>query len=202
MKSKKFYVVNALDAFNKGWLSVNLNRGDSVVIPCGTSLELNGDTYTITNGFYKGESLRSNYQSFHFLNSLKSELPKVKVINKIYLNQRNRTITTNLGITYSLVDSFLPIFQKGTYTIECPKYPHIKKTKRAYLNEKLEGSRFAETWFEITHPFLKEGYYLHLGRVSEGCLTVSIKNNTWNKIYTGLIFNQYSDQKIADLEVL
>ncbi|MDP3043181.1 MAG: hypothetical protein Q8N21_02150 [bacterium] len=84
-------------------------------------------------------------------------------------------------------------WKKGLYDIEIPDYPHLGGSR--YKNE----AKWAKTWFRIGH---KRERYLHTGRVSLGCITITDVKN-WDEIYNKLIKARKGDFiSVGALEVV
>ncbi len=132
----------------------------------------------------KKTRLKSNYK-------YKSACYVEYIYKEVVENENNIFIIGNVKIkgissvfkAFSLYKKRLP---EGEYYLEIPDEPHPGGSKY----EKI--SLFAKSWFRIKFPAKpKSAYYLHMGRESDGYITVYIPNvnptNTWTKIYNHLV---------------
>lgn len=88
----------------------------------------------------------------------------------------------------------------GIYNILIPKFPHTKKCKKIYLDENNNGTRFAETWFQIDYD--KRNNFIHFGKISDGCITVNDSGSNWTKFYMFLMNNSRKGNIISQLEII
>ncbi len=84
-------------------------------------------------------------------------------------------------------DSGNPV-SKGRHDLELPDAPY--KGGEYYMSR----SSRAKSWFLIGHGLLGDGAgrYLHPGRISAGCVTVTDVEN-WNRLYRYLIPSRKGD---------
>jgi hypothetical protein len=71
----------------------------------------------------------------------------------------------------------------GTYSLMAPDYPHTGEYSRFYRPDRTKG-QFDLVWFPIEYG--DNSRYLHMGHVSEGCLTVT-HINKWETLYHKII---------------
>ena len=88
-------------------------------------------------------------------------------------------------------DKPLPV---GTYNIMAPDYPHSGSYSRFYRQDRMTG-QFDLVWFPI--EFEENTRYLHMGHISDGCVTVTNINN-WESLYHKIIHSR-SDGNITDI---
>ena len=105
----------------------------------------------------------------------------------------SRKIFTLKGRNYEADDDTDTPWQKGTYDIEIPDYPH--ELGKKYLNQ----SKRALTWFRIGHSGER---YLHTGSISAGCITI-VEVSRWMEVYNELINARKGDfMSVGVLEVI
>lgn len=198
-------LVNVIDSFHRGWVNIDLVGKPQVWLPYGTTFGfIENNSLMVLDGYYRGYLLDRKYldntASFgdEYLLTNESIRISYKIGSEVLVFPNNRYII--------LAQSEKIDLKEGLYNIGLPRFPHTKICKKDYLNEAIGGSRFAETWFEII-PLLGRGgsgFFIHSGEISEGCFTVSIKNNKpriWNDIYFSLILNRLHHGVVADLLV-
>lgn len=198
-------IINVLNKFDRGWAEVNLLDGGRVLLPYGTTFGfIQDDLLMVLDGHYKGDSIKLTKESY-LLQSLGYQ--QVLTNNQITIkyNLEDNRIVFQDGNSYVLVRSSQRILSPGNYKLELPRFPHRELCKSIYLDESIGGSRFAETWFEIVPAQGKRiGSFLHYGKISEGCLTISMKENPkniWTDIYFSLITNRVQSNFVANLIV-
>jgi hypothetical protein len=163
---------------NNGWLLVRILNGEAISLPAFLKVKSlyyknNREYFEILEGHYKGKtaSVKLKGEKSYLLPSVKHEPP---VHLKYSISKRKLIIGKD---KYSAADDEDTPWEKGFYDIEMPDYPHPKG------NEYEEKAERAKTWFRIGH---KGTRYLHTGKFSSGCITITdIKK--WDEIYDKLI---------------
>lgn len=185
----KYQLVNINDGFHKGWLKVKFFDQSIKIIPQGLIVfsTQHSDLYLISEGIYKGQKafIHKKYLAKYSEKFENLEL-KIDIIKKkIYL----RTLE------YDVILNQLSMFNNKIMLL-IPDYPH-ERIPSYYTNEKLGGSKFAETWFNLSNSnnqFIKTDKYFHFGNYSNGCITFPYTKqpqaSKWNHIYQTLIKNR------------
>ena len=94
------------------------------------------------------------------------------------------------------------------YIILIPAFKQSTKVSPDYINEKLGGSRFSETWFQFVPSHDQNMYssesYIHFGKFSKGCITYLFRSNTksdWETLYMKLITSRLDKLSLGTLIV-
>ena len=181
--------ISYVDETSDGWLIVKINGGN-YSIPMGLKVKLTEERdgrihFVIQEGAYKGKnaSVRSGpYFTEHRLTLSGAEL----VFDLI----TERLTISGLGSFNAITHSSNPI-PKGNHNIELPDAPHhLGNLYTSY-------SQYATTWFRIGNSGDR---YLHPGRVSAGCITVTDLDE-WTNIYEYLIYRRSNDYDVGRLTV-
>ena len=199
----------------KGWIKGKLvnkdgSDGDEIPLPYGLMVEhykteldkrkssqhSGKEYFKILEGKYKGKKARllipKNKKTRLKSNFKYKSACKIDYVYKNIVNNGKDDFVTGVvkinGIAasfkaFSLNEERLPV---GEYCIEIPDEPHPK----GVTYEKY--SLFSKSWFRIKYPAKPESaYYLHLGRASDGCITVYAPDvnppDTWTKIYNQIV---------------
>lgn len=177
-----------------GWLRVRIE--DSKIIeslPAYLKVRIDDtdnkrEYFTILEGMHRGKRasvmLRKD-GSTQFISNIQHET----IVYATY--SISKKIFTLKGKKYKTTDYQGAHWGKGLYDIEIPDAPH-----RGGLYYNIEK---ATTWFRIGHTGDK---YLHTGRISLGCITIT-ENNRWVEIYNTLIKARKDDFiSVGVLEVI
>jgi hypothetical protein len=78
---------------------------------------------------------------------------------------------------------------RGKHDIEIPDFQHTEYGERY--------GRFGTTWFRIGHSGDR---YLHPGRVSAGCVTIT-QYNEWPNIWLYLINSRKDARSVGEIEI-
>ena len=106
-------------------------------------------------------------------------------------SKKNQTLTLDINgvkTDYLIIMSNEDPIPNGKYDLEIPYEPH-----HLYGEPYENFSLYAKTWFRIGHTGDR---YLHLGKVSKGCITVRAGDNkpgAWDEIYRRLIVSRMGD---------
>lgn len=166
--------IKAADA--NGWLTVRYGNG-STYPPLPQGLEVNfirteggRDVFTIAEGLGSGReaSVTRPASGSYLLDSF----PRLQGITCTFDLSAQQLTVAGLGTFSAITDPGNPV-PRGTHALEIPYEVH--GLGRGYLNQ----SRYATTWFRIGHSGDR---FLHPGRVSAGCTTVTDVGN-WTRIY-------------------
>lgn len=180
---------------NTGWLRVKLDAGGKIVaLPQYIKVKYierrNGrDYFTIEEGVYKGKdasvSQKSGNQSW-----LGKPLPAYSSAANLVFKKREGKLVTPIGVIAATTDSSNPI-SNGRHPIQLPDFPH--DLGRSYVGRASK----AMTWFYLgTGNAIpgKNDRYLHPGRISAGCVTVTDVSK-WDSLYKKLILSRASGGK-------
>lgn len=169
-----------------GWLKVELKKDKSIVnLPTFLQVKTEGiigkrEHFTILEGEYRGESatvklLPDGSSQF---TSIVEYAPMSSAEYSI-----SRKIFTLDGKEYKATDHPDTPWKKGFYDIEIPSSP--KKLGQIYLDR----ARFAKVWFLIGHTGER---FLHSGRVSLGCMTIT-EVEKWDGLCETLLKSRKGD---------
>lgn len=114
------------------------------------------------------------------LDSLDSENPP-------YLKYKE---TNKTSPYYKQLRKAVPL-PKGTYKIITPSAPHLGDNTDFYRTDPggYPGLRYDRVWFQIENPATYNSNYVHVGNLSEGCVTMYTLP-MWNVLYKYLISNR------------
>lgn len=108
------------------------------------------------------------------------------------------TLNTDLG-DITIRNGFTPI-APGIYRILVPPNPHDKSMTEFYRTHIEPSLKSDQVWFPI--EFGDNSRFIHLGNISEGCVTV-MDLNKWNAVYKALISQRTPDGRyVGQLTVL
>ena len=154
------------------------------------SIERGREHLTILEGPYRGQTasikLKDNGDSY-----LSTDIQHKSMARLKYSISKRKLITDK--DEYQATDHPDSPWKKGLYDIEIPDYPHA-------LGGRYEDSAVrAKTWFRIGHEGER---YLHTGRVSLGCITITEVKH-WDEIYNKLIKARKGDSiSVGVLEIV
>jgi hypothetical protein len=125
-------------------------------------------------------------------------------IKKVYLNQLFSKLTFEGKEASVTLDSDLefddPVdkirkrskpLPSGTYKILTPEHPHNSNMTSFYVTSP-DGDRnlkYHTVWFALEYKPTKNSNFIHVGNLSEGCVTV-YQLSMWNPLYLYLISNR------------
>ncbi|MDX4956424.1 hypothetical protein [Delftia acidovorans] len=213
----KFFYVNKVPA--SGWLSVALkSSGTWVPLLEYTKLQIteishNRVYFQILDGGQKnkiaslGENNAKEYLGSNAPKQAGAQvIVKYGAIDDLYSRARGEkykqqtgtlivdgisalvTLNTDLGAV-TIEGGFTPI-RPGIYKILVPPNPHDKNMTEFYRAQVEPSLRSDQVWFPI--EFGDNSRFIHLGNISEGCVTV-MDFNKWNAIYKALISHRTPD---------
>ena len=192
-------IVYVDEVFPDGWLRIRMDIGN-LYIPEGTKLKLieekNGRQYfVILEGKFRGKkgsviakkNLFGLVKSSYLTTKNRRKGPAKLIFNK----DSKKLFIKGLGKFNAFTDPDNPI-SNGSYVLEIPDEPHsiYGSIYRSYSN-------YSNTWFRIGRSGDR---YLHCGRVSAGCLTVT-ELTKWTKIYKHLRYCRSIDGVIGIVTV-
>lgn len=175
---------------DSGWLRVKLEPSGTIVplpqyIKVSFSERRSGrDHFKIEEGVYKDKtasvSQRSGSSSW-----LGKPRPVYKKEVSLTFKKGEGNLTTPIGTLKAITDSGNPI-PNGVYPIQLPDFPHDLGS--GYVSQASK----AMTWFYLGTGNAKPNdndRYLHPGRVSAGCITVT-QVSQWDSLYAVLILSR------------
>ncbi|OGC04670.1 hypothetical protein A2276_01675 [candidate division WOR-1 bacterium RIFOXYA12_FULL_43_27] len=182
------------DVKSKGWLKVKLENKEVIALPQLLKVELlrvedNREYFVVLEGAFKRKNANVclNEEGKSYLSRKGAHRGSAK----LFLDQNAGKLTVlGLGTYNAVVDKNDPI-PFGKYDLEIPSEPH--DLGRYYL----EYSRYAKTWFRISH---KGARFLHVGSRSAGCITVTDKAK-WTEIYAFLIKSRKDAYNVGEVIV-
>ena len=181
------------DVWPNGWLRVKLDNGKIWPLPQLLKVEISKiekgrEYFNILEGRFRGRkaSVRLGEDGTSYLSRKGKHRGPVKLI----LDQKAKKLTiSGLGIYNAIVqESSIP---SGQYDLEIPSVPH--KLGEYYM----KFSKYAKTWFRTGHQGSR---FLHVGRRSEGCITVTDKKK-WTEIYDFLIRGRKDTISVGEMLV-
>jgi hypothetical protein len=182
------------NADGKGWLMTKVDGVGEWSLPQflkvnHTSRTGGRDKFTILEGKFKDKtgSVKQKSATESYLQSGMTYKEAAKV--KFNKTSGKLDFGSTTGIA-AITDTGNPL-PDGTHDIEIPDEPHPGGA--GYESE----ATFAKTWFRIGHSGDR---YIHTGRVSAGCATVTDRAN-WDNIYNYLINSRADDQSVGKIEV-
>lgn len=184
-----------LNRSESGWYGCSLEDGTPILLCYSTIVTKENGIYRVMEGKYKGRIIKPKDSSIFEKTNLDTNVRCC-----IYDQMNNFLYLPNSEVYKTVPQIFIP---RGDYFIGLPIYPNLRLTKREYKDELRGGSRFATTWFplfdnnkKITH------YYLHLGKISHGCITVefSFHGKDWSKIFLYLLSNRLPEGFLMKLK--
>lgn len=178
-----------------GWLRVKLEPSGSIV-PLPQYLKVTflerrsgRDHFKVDEGVYKDKiasvSQRSGSSSW-----LGKPRPGYKKEVSLTFKKSEGNLTTPIGTFKAITAPENPI-PNGVYPIQLPDFPHDLGNLYVSLASK------AMTWFYLGTGNAKPGdndRYLHPGRVSAGCVTVT-EVSKWDSLYAVLILSRATGGK-------
>lgn len=179
-----------------GWLKVELKKDKSIVnLPTFLQVKIEGvvgkrEYFKILEGAYRGESATvkllpdGSSQFTSITEYAPMAFAKYSISKKIFIFE---------GKEYSATDHPDTPWKKGIYDIEIPSCP--KKLGERYLDR----AKFAKVWFLIGHAGER---FLHPGKVSLGCMTITdIKK--WDSLCETLLKSRKGDfMSVGVVEVI
>jgi hypothetical protein len=187
-----------IDGDSTGWLQVRRATGAVIALPEYLKVEFlerkkDPRTNEIRDYFKILEGRESNNkasvkQKPNGQSWLKKGNPGYRSAASVTFNIATGEVTyaggNALGAT---TDSSNPV-STGIHDLELPDAPH--RGGEYYMARSIR----AKTWFLIGHGLLGDGAgrYLHPGRISAGCVTVTDVEN-WNRLYQYLILSRKGD---------
>jgi len=185
-----------------GWLRVRLESSGTIV-PLPQYLKVlfderrsRRDYFEIKEGSHKGKQA-SVLQRSQTASWLGHPLPNYRAAVNLVFKKSEGTLTTPNGKLTAITDETNQI-PNGTYPIQIPDFPH--SIGRPYLS----STSKAMTWFYLGIGNAVPGQgdrYLHPGRVSAGCVTVTDLTK-WDALYSVLILSRtYGGKNVGTLTV-
>ena len=170
-----------------GWIRVK--RDDSaqeISLPEYLQVELmqhrlGRDYFKISEGVERGQKCSVKQ------GNLKSGVPDYQTSASVTFSLSKQLLTYSSGMVMAITDTSNPV-PVGSYPIQIPDFPH------PLGNNYLHKTDYAMSWFYLGYGKAVSGSkdrYLHPGRVSEGCVTVSPAG--WTQLYKYLITSRSGD---------
>lgn len=183
-----------------GWLRVKKNSGVEIALPEYLKVKLIEskkdpgtnqvrDYFQVLEGREKGTTAsvrqKPNGESW-----LAKGNPGYRGPALVTFNITTGVVTFPGGTALTATTDVMNPVPLGLHDLELPDAPH--QGGAAYVS----ASSRAKTWFLIGHGLLGEGQgrYLHPGRISAGCVTVTQVAN-WNNLYMYLILSRKGDDR-------
>jgi hypothetical protein len=193
-------------ATGDGWLLVNAG-GSPASVPAHAGVSFvkteNGrDFFTVLEGVLKGQSCDTKTG---FLAATNPHLPAARVVCELTTpveidgQKFDRSVTVfyrstpggsekKEGPFPAKVDPQNPL-PKGTYPLEIQDFPHASNPSYG---------EFRTVWFRIGRSGDK---YLHVGRVSAGCVTCAAQGDNWARVYGRLSVARLDEHTVGTLEM-
>lgn len=181
------------DVRPNGWLRVKFDNGDVYPLPQMLKVEIikiekGREYFNILEGRFRGRKASVGLEDDKSHLSRKGEH---RGPARLVFNQKAEKLTIDgLEIYNADMDENNPL-PPDRYDLEIPYELHPKGAP--YLSY----SKYAKTWFRIVHEGKR---FLHVGRVSAGCITV-IEKNKWTEIYNFLIRSRKDTVSVGEVIV-
>jgi len=181
------------DVWPNGWLRVKFDNGDIYPLPQMLKVEIikiekGREYFNILEGRFRGCKASVGLEDGKSHLSRKGEH---KGPARLVFDQKAEKLAIDgLGKYNADMDENNPL-PPGRYDLEIPYELHPKGAP--YLS----SSKYAKTWFRIGH---KGKRFLHVGRISAGCITV-IEKNKWTEIYNFLIRSRKDNISVGEVIV-
>ncbi len=183
-----------------GWLQVKFDDS-GMVWPIPEYLkvsvtESNGrENFTILEGRFMDRTAsvkRKGWQFFDWDGSyFESGIPHKQAAEMTFFRKSEKLEITGLGTFKAITQPDNPV-PLGTSDLEIPYEPH--RLGLSYIKK----AQYAKTWFRVGHSGDR---FLHCGRVSAGCITVT-EYEKWDLIYNHLILARKDAYSIGTVKVL
>eukprot|EP01027_Heterolobosea_sp_BB2_P006966 GEZU01010430.1.p1 GENE.GEZU01010430.1~~GEZU01010430.1.p1 ORF type:complete len:212 (+),score=13.04 GEZU01010430.1:74-709(+) len=176
-----------------GWLLVRRNSGGIVALPWQLKVDSSGvsdgrERFVVKEGKYIGQAMSVSVPPKG--GSYLTTSPVRKGPAQVTFSIKNKKLTVaGLGSYAAFTDPSNPI-EKGTYNLWIPDFPHG-------LGSKYSASA-GSIWFLIGDYYDR---YLHPGKVSQGCVTVTDTGN-WEKIAKFLMVSRKDDRSVGVITVV
>lgn len=190
--------IRYVSATENGWLLVRGENGaDDFSLPLQLKVEVTKideerEYFTVLEGPLRGQNgsarLRNGVSSLS-----PSPVRRDTAIELIYHDASNRLQVPELGLFVVAEPPVNPYPIGQVFRIEIPDFPHAGGRKYE------KQATFATTWFRIDDPKVPDRY-LHTGRASAGCSTVT-ERKRWDEIYLFLINRRIDDRFVATVRV-
>ncbi|MDR0807380.1 MAG: hypothetical protein LBN41_11715 [Enterobacteriaceae bacterium] len=127
-----------------------------------------------------------------------------QLVSILNFNGDTAKITLDSDIDYEETNSNSPYFRKvrhssplpkGEYKILAPDYPKDTSMTSFYRNNYggYPDLKYDSVWFPIEYAGNQNSSFVHVGHLSEGCITIS-QLDKWNDIYKYLISNRLDNE--------
>jgi len=179
----QYAIGRTFDINNPGWVIGTKENGSKIflhqrLLVNKIKQDDNSESIVISDSLYAGIRCKiplDFYGRSHLVKPEKSTVQIQLLRASIVINGEKYNIKNTLKNTGKPYYIGHPIFQQSIYMPD------------NYFAESKGGSKFARTWF----PVVSDGKiqaYLHIGKVSKGCLTIILReNDIWTNIYSKLI---------------
>lgn len=173
----------------KGWLRVYMADGTYESLPYTLAIQYTHtkekrEYFTILEGLHSGKSASVSLNPDGTTRFVSKD-PRGPAVS-FRFSKRAETLTNlSSGGTYAAITDPRNPIATGTYDIEIPDAPH---SGGAYYEDR---ATYAKTWFRLGHSGDR---YLHPGRISAGCVTVT-DVPSWDGIYFALIAARKADKR-------
>lgn len=178
---------------DKGWLVVRSDTGAEIALieflkVSFLSRQNGRDEFEILEGVYAGKHA-SVAQKSPTTSWLASPPPAYKPAASLNFSKTSRILRTPIG-DFPAKSELSPI-ANGVHPIQIPDFPHALGTHY------LEQTKAALNWFYLRAGLAvpgQEDNYLHPGRISAGCVTVTDVPD-WTRLYNHLVLCRAGDNK-------
>lgn len=187
-----------------GWLRIKLTNG--LIHPMPEYLRVNvinsanREEFEILEGRWKGKKASVKKKGFsigdwdgsYFEEAVHTGkgCPHRNSVDMIFHRKSEQLDIPGIGKIKAITDTSNPV-PLGTFDIEIPYEPHGLGI--SYISD----AKYAKTWFRIGHSGDR---FLHPGRVSAGCITVT-ETKKWDSIYKKLIVARKDLKSIGTVKV-
>lgn len=129
-----------------------------------------------------------------------------QLLATLEFDKKKATVTLDSDCDYIETNSQSPYYgkrlhskplPKGTYKILTPETAHNAGATSFYADPTNPGSypnlKYHTVWFQLENPATYNSNYVHVGNLSEGCVT-TYQLEMWNPLYSYLISNRVDSE--------
>ena len=168
---------------SRGWMRVRVEATGSdeslpyTVAVSYTKTERGREYFTILEGAHRRKSASVSLNTNGTSRFLTAD-PRSRAVRLRFTKSTGILEIVGTGLRYATITDLGNAIPNGEWDIEIPDFPHALG---AYYESR--GAQRAKTWFRLGHSGDR---YLHTGRVSAGCVTVTDLQR-WDELYARIV---------------
>lgn len=191
----QYAIGRTFDINNPGWVVGTKENGSKIFLHQNllvdkTEQDKKIESITIFDSLYAGIKCKiplDLYDRSHLVKPIQSSVQIQLLKSSIVVDGEKHSVSNTLKNTGKPYYIGHPIFQQSVYM------------PNTYFIESKGGTKFARTWFPVVSDG-KVQAYLHIGKVSKGCLTVFLQEtDIWTDIYLKLISSRLSKKYLCSV---